>query len=59
MSNRLPVLAHEIRNELDEMRPHQKQAVQHAMGAGDRLIEAKKALEHGQWLPWLQETARG
>jgi hypothetical protein len=30
MSNRLPVLAHEIRTELDEMKRHHKQALQHA-----------------------------
>jgi Protein of unknown function (DUF3102) len=28
---------------------------EHAINAGRLLIEAKAQLEHGQWLPWLQE----
>jgi hypothetical protein len=28
---------------------------QHAMAAGDLLLEAKLRLKHGEWLPWLAE----
>lgn len=28
--------------------------VQHAIRAGELLIEAKSQVEHGQWLPWLE-----
>ena len=31
-----------------------KYALQHAMAAGDALIQAKTGLRHGQWLPWLE-----
>lgn len=29
-------------------------ALQHAMAAGDALIQAQTGLRHGQWLPWLK-----
>jgi hypothetical protein len=32
-----------------------KRLVEHAMVAGDLLIEAKAQLKHGEWLPWLTE----
>jgi hypothetical protein len=32
-----------------------KRVVEHAMVAGDLLIEAKAQLEHGEWLPWLRD----
>jgi hypothetical protein len=28
--------------------------LEHAMAAGDALLKAKAALEHGEWLPWLE-----
>jgi Protein of unknown function (DUF3102) len=28
--------------------------VEHAIGAGELLIEAKKKIKHGEWLPWLE-----
>jgi hypothetical protein len=31
-----------------------KAGLQHAMNAGRLLIEAKKKVGHGQWLPWLK-----
>jgi Protein of unknown function (DUF3102) len=33
-----------------------KHGVEHAMAAGDILIEAKDQLKHGQWLPWLETS---
>lgn len=54
-SNRLPVLAEEIRREHHAARRASGEALRHAIAAGERLIEAKALLEHGQWLPWLAE----
>ena len=31
-------------------------AVHHALRAGDRLIEAKSLVKHGQWTKWLREN---
>ena len=33
-----------------------EQAVAHAIEAGKLLLEAKAALPHGEWLPWLEEN---
>jgi len=30
--------------------------VQHAINAGERLIEAKATLRHGEWTPWLEQN---
>ena len=30
--------------------------LQHALKAGELLLEAKKQVRHGNWLPWLQES---
>jgi hypothetical protein len=35
----------------------QAAALEHAIAAGDALIEAKARLPHGEWLPWLREHA--
>jgi Protein of unknown function (DUF3102) len=32
------------------------QGVEHAIGAGGLLIEAKKKIGHGEWLPWLENN---
>jgi hypothetical protein len=34
------------------------EAVSHAIQAGKLLLEAKGALAHGQWLPWLDQNVR-
>jgi len=34
-------------------------AVEHAIRAGEMLVEAKKHSGHGNWLPWLQENFEG
>ena len=41
-----------ITNEILELK---KQAGKAVLGIGQRLIEAKETLPHGEWLPWLSE----
>jgi hypothetical protein len=54
-NNRLPVLAEEIRRSHDQARLAARTSLAHAIEAGEKLIEAKAHLPHGQWLPWLRE----
>jgi hypothetical protein len=55
-SNRLPEIARLIRSEHQATSAALSSAVIHAMAAGDLLIEAKAAVPHGQWLPWLADN---
>jgi hypothetical protein len=55
LSNRLPVLATEIRKAHADVQDAAKTAAQRAIEAGHALIEAKELIEHGGWLPWLRE----
>jgi Protein of unknown function (DUF3102) len=55
-SNSLPMLAALIRAEHAATAESLKQSVQHAMAAGDALIEAKAQVPHGRWLPWLADN---
>ena len=66
MSNRLPVIAEEIKRAHADTRAAARFSAERAMEAGRLLIEAKAALGHGEWLPWLrtnvlmsERTARG
>src|SRR5215212_4004540 len=52
-NNRLAVLAEEIREAHDVCRA--STAAERAVETGRLLIEAKSALPHGAWLPWLRE----
>lgn len=54
-SNRLAVLAGRIGEAHRDCRDHAASAAQRAIEAGHLLIEAKAALSHGQWLPWLRD----
>ncbi len=54
-SNRLPVLAAEIRRAHAGVEDAAKTAAERAIEAGQALVEAKALLKHGEWLPWLQE----
>lgn len=54
-SNRLPVLAEEIRKAHADVQDAAKTAAGRAIAAGEALIEAKALLKHGEWLPWLRE----
>jgi hypothetical protein len=55
LSNSLVDLAARIRVEHDGARAAAKRGVEHAIAAGQLLIEAKAKLQHGQWTNWLQE----
>ena len=49
-------LANRIRAAHTEVISATRHIVTHAIAAGDLLIGAKKALDHGQWLPWLKDN---
>jgi hypothetical protein len=55
-SNSLADLAARVRFEHEAAGVAMRRTVEHAMAAGDLLIEAKMQLKHGQWLPWLKEN---
>jgi hypothetical protein len=54
LSNSLVDLAARIRAEHEAAGGALKRSLQHAMAAGELLLEAKVQLKHGQWLPWLE-----
>lgn len=54
-SNRLPVLAAQIAQAHDQAVRSAQASVASAIAAGERLIEAKSLLKHGQWLLWLTD----
>ncbi len=56
-SNRLAVLAGQIREAHDACRSAAETAAVRAVEVGELLLEAKASLPHGAWLPWLQEHA--
>jgi hypothetical protein len=51
---RLATLADEIRAELDAADGAFHRGLQHAIAAGEKLIEAKSLVRHGEWIPWLE-----
>lgn len=53
---RLTVLATEIKAKLTLARRHGQATLSALMDAGDRLLEAKEALDHGQWDGWLSDN---
>lgn len=55
MSNRLPILAAEIRRAHADVQEAAKTAAEKAIEAGHALLEARKLVKHGEWLPWLRE----
>jgi hypothetical protein len=55
-SNYLPELAARIRAEHEATASALRSGIQHAIAAGELLIEAKAQLPHGQWLPWLKDN---
>jgi hypothetical protein len=52
-SNSLTDLAVRIKAEHQATSDALKTSVEHAIKAGELLLEAKEQLKHGQWLPWL------
>ena len=56
-SNRLSVLAAEIKDADSRVRRSAEQAAAAAIEAGHKLIEAKSLLPHGSWLAWLEDHA--
>jgi hypothetical protein len=55
-SNSLADLAARIKAEHGACAAALHSSLQHALAAGDLLIEAKAQLRHGEWLPWLNEN---
>jgi hypothetical protein len=55
-SNSLSDLAARIRSEHEAALLNMRRGLEHAIAAGNLLIEAKAQLKHGQWLPWLEEV---
>ena len=56
MSNHLPVLAAAIRAAHEAAMATARTSIEKAVEAGRLLIEAKDALPHGGWLPWLRDV---
>lgn len=56
VSNRLPILASEIKLAHRAAREAAQTSLERAIEAGERLIEAKGLVKHGGWLPWLKEV---
>jgi hypothetical protein len=54
-SNRLPILAAKIRAAHDAVTVSARTVVERAREAGNLLLEAKEAVPHGGWQPWLRE----
>jgi hypothetical protein len=52
----LSPLATAIRREHEAAEASWRDAVAHAVRAGELLIEAKAKLSHGEWLPWLERN---
>jgi len=55
-SNRLPILAQEIREAHAAVLASARTTIERAVHVGKLLIEAKATVKHGEWLPWLKET---
>ena len=56
--NRLVALAIEINALQDQVEYAQQSTVIYAVRCGAKLIEAKKQVAHGEWLPWLKDNCK-
>jgi|GEM_PF-4237020 len=56
MSNRLPILAEQIKSAHNDTVEASNLAAQRALDAGIALVEAKELVKHGDWLPFLKEA---
>jgi len=54
-NDRLVALAAGIRAEHQATAAALRRGLEHAMAAGELLIEAKTLVKHGEWLPWLRD----
>lgn len=52
----LPALAERFRHEHAACEAAGRQTIEHAIAAGNILIEAKSVVGHGNWLPWLRDN---
>ena len=52
-SNRLPVLAAQIREDLNVVRQSAVEMAERMIAVGQALIEAKSSVAHGEWDRWL------
>jgi hypothetical protein len=57
-SNRLPILAANIKDHVAAAEWATRRGLKHALAAGALLIEAKDLVAHGEWLPWLHANCR-
>lgn len=55
----LPILAAQIADEVCKAENAWRDALGHAIRAGELLIEAKGLVKHGEWLSWLAENFLG
>lgn len=55
----LPELAEEIGREVEQAERAWRDAVGHAIRAGELLVEAKAKIKHGEWLSWLEANFPG
>ena len=49
-------LAQRINQEHQSCEESLKQGLKHALDCGKLLLEAKKLVQHGEWLPWIREN---
>ena len=52
---KLKRLAEEILKEHSLVERAKQASIEHAKRCGDKLIEAKEAVDHGDWLQWLKQ----
>ena len=45
-----------IRHEHEQVATSMMSVINHAIAAGELLLEAKRQVKHGEWLPWLAEN---
>lgn len=55
----LDSLAVELRREVEAAEADFRSALEHAVRAGELLLEAKAQVGHGEWLPWLEANFPG
>lgn len=55
---KLDRLAEEIGYEVDQAEAKFESAIDHAIRAGEKLMEAKRLVPHGTWLSWLGSNTR-